>query len=221
MAIDIGGIRIGSVAIIDDDESARDGYCEPVEELDVTAIREAGPLPNLTVYAADLKKRADGALCDYRLQQRARYAAFNGDQLVAGLYQQRLPAVLCTSFTDADVTILRTLRRYIPVLLAPSEVNPDSIFQGFERCIEEFNGSFRPNREPYRTLLRVDEIVEDGKYIYVVIPGWSPRKKLRLYFDDLPKSVASALAVDDRYYVHVNVGAEAHEEIYIADWELG
>ena len=222
MGLQIAGKAIERVSIIDDDEGARESYRDPIEDLGVESSCEAGPLPELLDFVSTLRNSVGGALCDYRLRIR-NYASFNGDALAEELYRQQVPVVLCSSFADAEVTLMRSRRRYIPMLLKPSEVQPDNIIQGFERCIEEFGGEFQPDRRPWRTVLRFEELVREAaavQYYYVVIPGWNPKTKIRLYPDELPPKVQAKAVEGKRYFVHVNIGSESHGDLYIVDWEV-
>ena len=221
MTTQIAGTTFERVWIVDDDENARDGYCDPVSELGVEAAPESGPLPGIDEFVSKMKSQASGVLCDYILRQR-NYSEYNGDLLVESLYKGHLPAVLCTRYTDADVTLFRGRRRYIPALLMPSEVDPDNLARGFETCIEEFAGNFQPDRKPWRTLVRIEEFVDDDKhkYMYVVVPGWSPNKKIRLYLEDLPLNVRKVVREDKRLHAQVNIGTESHEQLYFTEWEV-
>jgi hypothetical protein len=220
MSLTVAGVTIDRISIIDDDEQARDGYEFPVAELQAVAVPENGPLPELAKFVAEFDQRAKAAICDYHLRKKGNYASFNGDILAAELYKRQTPAVLCTSFEPMD--LLRRTRRYIPVLLKVDELEPDNIAHGFERCIEEFGGHFRPDRKSWRTLIRVEDIEQgspNGGYFYVVLPGWNQRTKIRICFDDVPKNIIPLIEVDRRFHAQVNIGAEQHEELYFTDWE--
>lgn len=221
MTTQIAGTTFERVSIVDDDKNARDGYCDPVSDLDVVPVPESGPLPGIDEFVSQLQSRASGVLCDYHLRRR-NYASYDGDLLVASLYNGHVPAVLCTEYTEFDVASLRSVRRYIPALLMPGEVDPDNLAHGFEKCIEEFAGTFQPDRKPWRNLVRVEEVVEDDqhKYMYVVVPGWSPNKKIRLYVKDLPLNVRNVVREDKRLHAQVNIDTETHEELYFTEWEV-
>jgi len=220
MGLHVAGMTIDRISIIDDDEDAREGYEAPVAELGAEALLESGPIRDIAEFVGRFDQRANAAICDYHLRKKGDYARFNGDVLAAELYKHKTPAVLCTSFEPMD--LLRRTRRYIPVLLKVDELDPDNIVHGFERCIEEFGGHFRPDRKSWRTLIRVEDIERegpDGGYFYVVLPGWNQRTKIRIRFEDVPDEIQPLVEVDRRFHAQVNVGAEQHEDLYFTDWE--
>jgi len=58
------------------------------------------------------------------------YATFNGAELVASLYDRKLPAILCTRFEFADLDEIRPYRQRIPALLRPDELDVDFALHG-------------------------------------------------------------------------------------------
>ncbi len=219
MPLLIDNKTFASVSIVDDDNEARDSYEYPIEELGLTVVPQAKPLKNLQQFVEALPTRADAVLCDYHLRKKGNYANFNGDELVAACYRKRFPALLCTSYTDVDVFLMRSRRRFIPALLKPRELDPENIAKGFEQCVREFGGVFQPSRRPWRTQVRVEEVVDEREYFYVVISGWSSREKIRVSYDDVPPKIQPLIKPERRLHAHVNVGAEKHEELYFDSWE--
>ena len=221
MPLQLAGRSIHRVCIIDDDPAAREAYGWAVEDLRVSAATEASLLelktPERFVQHV-LHAEADAVLCDYHLRMR-NYARFDGDELVVECYKAQLPAVLCTAYNDWDVTLMRSRRQFIPVLLQSADMNPDSLRQGFERCIEEFQGQFQPSREASRTLVRVEDASLDDGYFHVVVPGWNPRVKIRVLVDDLPGDVRKLVKPGNRFHARANVGCEKVEELYFCNWE--
>ena len=222
MARTIGAATIERVSIIDDDQSAREGYEHAVEDLGLQAVPEVGPLlPTIRELVERLPNGAEAVLCDYRLRIRGGYSTFDGDAIVARCYQRHFPAVLCTRFVDADIDLIRGFSRFIPALLRPEELDPDTLWHGFERCIAEFQGDFAPSRKPWRTLVRVEEVESSGSatWIYVVLPGWNRRQVIRLLSEHLPPQIRKLAQPGRRFHAKVNVGADSHEQIYFDDWE--
>ena len=195
MPLQIESTRIERVSIVDDDERARESYEYSLEELGLFPVQEAGPLNNLQRFLQQLPTQVDAVLCDYHLRKKGHYARFNGDEIVAECYKI-IPAVLCTTYTDVDISLMRSRRRFIPALLKPDELDPDNIARGFERCIQEFDGQYQPSRKPWRTLVRVEEVEPGEDYFYVIISGWNPRKKIRVSFDDLPNDIRSLVKLE-------------------------
>jgi hypothetical protein len=218
MSLRIMDREITRVSVIEDDAEARKTYGYSLDDLSLQAIPEVGPLDNLQLLLQQLARTTEAALCDYHLKKRS-YARFNGDEIVVECYKKSFPAILCTTFTDSDSTLLRGRRRFIPTLLKTSELNPDSIKKGFEQCVLEFKGQWRPSRKPWRTLVRIEEVDLEGKYFYVVIPGWNVREKIRISLEDVPEIIKPLLVPEKRLHAQVNLGVESHEQLYFDGWE--
>lgn len=174
---------------------------------------------NLESSLKEIHAKADAIICDYHLRIRS-YSPFDGDQLVALSNIGRFPALLCTTYDDADITLLRSKRRFIPILLRPSTYNPDTIVRGFERCLKESAGKYNPSRKPWRTLVRITQVDESGEYFYIVVPGWNADQKIRIYFADLPPLLSGKIETDMRFYAQVNIGADSADELYVCEWEV-
>jgi hypothetical protein len=223
MGIVLDGHRIARVSIVDDDKYSRESYGLPLEEMDIEAIPRAGPLGDADALAASLPQESDALLCDHHLRKR-NYATFNGGALVEKCYARGFPAILCTGYEKADILELRKFRRSIPVLLKPSELSPDSLLTGFDVVVRELNGTFRPERKPWRTLVRIEEVVDDPPGIetcYATIPGWRPDEVTTLRVNDLPDEVQRVIRTTGapRLHARVNIGAETQEELFFTDWE--
>lgn len=218
MPVTIEGRTIERVVIIDDDKELREQYGYPIEEMGLTPIYEPGPLRDLEASLKEFRQKADAIVCDYRLRIR-NFSQFNGDQLVASSNSANFPALLCTSYDNADMMVLRSKRRFIPTLLRPATYNPETIQRGFERCLQESAGQFSPGRRPWRTLARVVQVEEAGGYFYVVVPGWDADQKIRIYFEDVPAEMQALIKSGQRLYAQVNTGAETADELYFCQWE--
>jgi hypothetical protein len=218
MPVKISNRTINCVVVVDDSEELRELYEYPLEELGLKIIYEAGPLETVEQSLKGLRQKADAIVCDYHLQKK-NFSHFNGDQLVALSNSTSLPALLCTTYTDSDITVMRSKRRFIPSLLKPATFVPEMILQGLERCVLESEGKFEANRKPWRTLVRVADIDESGRYFYVVVPGWDTEQKVRVYFEDTPKGFTDLVKLGQRFHAIVNVGANAPDELYFTDWE--
>jgi len=218
MALQVAGKTIKRITIVDDDPGARETYEYIWDDLHVQSKQEAGPINDSGKFLKRMMKQSHALLCDYHLKKKV-YATFDGDELVERCYKASFPAILCTSYTDYDLTLMRSRRRFVPILLKPNELDRDTIINGFERCIKEFKGEFLPSRKPWRTLVRVEEVELAEKYFYAVVPGWNLRKKIRLYVDDLPREMQPLVTPGKRFHAQVNVGAKSEEELYFHAWE--
>lgn len=218
MSLVIEEKAIHRVVVIDDDEESRQSLAYMLEDMEIEPVLQTEPLPdNPQATLGTLVKLADAMLSDYRLRKKHNYSPFDGDRLVAAANESGFPAVLCTSYTDSDVTMYRSLRRYIPALLSADDYSPDRLVFGFRRCIREREGRFDQTRQPFRSHVRVEDVEEN--YFYVVVPGWSVEQKIRIYYDDVPEHVRKHVTVGYRTHAKVNIGAEESEELFFYEWE--
>lgn len=207
------------IQVIDDDPDVRDAYCYHVEDLNLRPIIEHGPLTDLQTTLQSIRTRSDAAICDFQLQKR-QYAAFDGARIVSGLYKLSHPAILCTRWEKAHIDEIRQYRRNIPVLIRPDELEPSSIEWGLQVCLAELNGNFLASRKPWRTLVRVVDIDENGKYIYIIIPGWDRNQGVKVFLEHLPENVKGKIQQGEEiFHARVNIGAEEQEDIYVHGWE--
>lgn len=214
----IANRTINRVVVIDDTPELRQQYEYPLEELGIEILYEDGPLQAVKEALERWRGKVDAIVCDYHLGKR-NFSPSNGDHLVALSNSTNLPALLCTTYTDSDITVMRSKRRFIPSLLKPATFIPELIVQGFERCVLESEGKFESNRKPWRTLVRVADIDAAGKYFYVVVPGWDADQKLRVYIEDTPPEFQPLVKLGHRFHAIVNVGANAPDELYFTNWE--
>lgn len=216
MSLKIANRTISRVIVVDDSEESREAYEYSLEELELDIVYETGPLESVEKSLTGMRSKADAIVCDYQLRKK-NYSRFNGDDLVALSNKANLPALLCTTFTDSDITLMRSKRRFIPSLLKPATFIPEMIVRGFERCLLEFEGKFEASRRPWRTLVRVADIDESRRYFYVVVPGWDTEQKIRVYFEDTPKDVSDLVQLGQRFHAIANVGATSPDELYFTD----
>jgi CheY-like chemotaxis protein len=216
MSLQIANHEIRQVLVVDDNPSAREGYKYTLEDLDLEPVLEQGPLGILETYLSGVTTRCDAAICDHHLKESG-YAAFNGAKLAAEMNRRQRPAVLCTAWEEAGVDEIRLFRRNIPCLLKPGELDPETLRQALELCIDEFRDHFRPSRYPSRTLVRVEDV--DQENAYVVLPGWNPQEVIRLTREAISSDVRSYLKAGARLHAKVNIGAERQDELYFEQWE--
>jgi CheY-like chemotaxis protein len=218
MALTIANRSIRRVVVVDDSKEARENYEYPLEELGLEVVYEEGPLDTVERSVERLRAKADAIVCDYHLRKR-NFSPANGDQLVALFNLHKVPALLCTTYADSDITVMRSKRRFIPSLLKPAAFVPDLIVKGLERCVLESENKFEASRKPWRTLVRVADVDEGGKYFYVVVPGWDAAQKIRIYLDDTPQELQPLVKINQRFHAIVNVGANSPDELYFTNWE--
>ena len=211
---------IDRILIIDDDAGAREGFAYSIEDLGIIPVPEAGPITRLDRFVAEVPRRAQAVMCDYRLKTTGEYSSFNGDELVAACYRKQIPGLLCTQYTDVAIEMSRRLLRFIPALLRTSSPEPDAIRTSLRRCQDELQGVFHPVRRAWRTLVRVDDVSQDGRYCHVIVPAWNPHQAIRIYFEDIPPNLLLKLRTGLRVHARVNIGAESFEDVYFDEWEL-
>jgi len=220
MTLTIRGRDISRVCIVDDDPRVRDSYRWTVEDLSMMPIPIDGPLGDLVQFVEKMQTTGEASICDYMLRVK-NYATFNGAELVAQQYRKHFPAVLCTRWETGNIAEIRRYRRYIPALLKPDELDPDSLMRAFECCVEEFHDQFRPIRRPWRSVVRVEYVDREGGYVGVIVSGWDPQRGIKLLLADLPPTVQERVADQERFFAQVNIGAEANEDLYFEDWQVG
>ena len=164
-----------------------------------------------------------GVLCDHRLGKSG-LANFYGSDLVAALYDRKIPALLDTQFYDMDSDVsIRKHRHKIPILLNKDDVDASHIEAGMRICLLEFDGTVAGHRKPYRNIVRlVDFNQESGEEVVdVIIPSWKPHKAVRL-----PSSLIREWILEfqpqigTRLIANVNSGAENPEDLYFTDFEI-
>ena len=211
--------EIVSVAIVDDSLDSRVGFGYTVEDANLTPRPANGPLGTLDHFLGELAK-TDAFLSDFELRTK-NYAEFTGAELVARLCKEGTPAVLCTKFEKTQIERIRPFRRWIPVLLKPEDLTPESLVAGFEICIKEMAGEFGVERQPWRTLVRFTEKDPDSEADYFVeVPGWNTQELLRVTIADLPPSIQQLVAPDFRCHVEANLGASSFEDFYLSGWTV-
>ena len=203
--------------VVDDDKDLREQYGDHLSDLGIEPIYADTPLQSVEDSLDQWRSKVDALVCDYRLKIR-NFAQFNGDHLVATFNRNGLPAILCTTYADSEMMVLRSKRRYIPVLLQADTYNTDRIQWGFNRCQREYAGDFDPSRKPWRTLVRVTD-TDEGNYFHVVVPAWNPELKLRVYHQDVPPELHAKIRPDQRLHAQVNTGAEDELDLYFDEWE--
>jgi hypothetical protein len=212
------------IAIVDDDKILAKATAWDIEE--------AGYEPFLLVdgYFTDVNKlvsliveNAQGAVCDHRLSN-SRLANFYGAELVAALYEQKLPSLLITQYIEMDTSLsIRRWRRKIPVLLSRDEADASSISKGIEDCRLELRGDIPSTRRPYRTIVRITNIDKESneRVIDAFVPGWNPHKAVRFPASLIPEEIRDeVLKPGVRLFAHVNIGADKSDDLYFDKFEL-
>lgn len=219
MTIDIEGETIRDIEIIDDRKEVRESMAFAVEDLQLNPVKCSGPIWDVDKFIREMISNTQAAICDHHLRV-GDYSPVNGDHIVARLYKEKFPALLCTRWEAAEINQMRPLRRYIPVLINPGDLTPDTIVDGIRQCIEEFRGNFREERQPWRTMVRIEDIMKEdsGEYFYFFLPTWDAQTPFRLPLSELPESLRP-VKLPHRLHAYVNLGADSAEELFFERWE--
>ena len=166
------------------------------------------------------------AICDHRLSQ-TQFALFSGAEFVSRLYQERIPAVLLSTFSAIDSdTSIRLHRAYIPSLINRGELGPDQIFTGLKRCESELAGEIAPERRPRRTLVRIVDVLNesDTPVVDAILHTWNPDRAIRFPLALIQdSSIRTALTTDfggeARLFAEVNIGCRDDNELFFRAFE--
>jgi hypothetical protein len=221
MSLNLGGNTITRVDIVDDKPDARKIMAMTVDEANLEPVLENNQLPPLSQFVTAAIGKTDAAICDYKLSL-GKYAQFNGAEAVAKFYDSKWPALLCTTYGKADIDAMRLYRRKIPVLIRTENLSPDTIAMGFEYCIRELKTNFSPDRKPWRTMVRIEEVDKEmvPPMFFVVLPGWCSIDKIRLPLDIIPSDLQKNIKPGVRFHAQVNKGAENQDDLYFDNFEF-
>lgn len=210
---------IERIKVVDDDADVRANYGIMISLADRTPVPEEGPLGNLDEYLAH-DVDADAVITDYQLRP-SNYAYFDGIELAAGWYDKGMPAVLCTTFHESNVVPFRKYRRWVPVVMSPKDLNPDTLMEAVELVANEIKGKWVEPRRPWRALVHFVEVDTESNMAVAKVPAWSD-EALGFRFTDLPDPLQAALRCQPemRCHAQANLGSENGGDLYVTDWEV-
>jgi hypothetical protein len=55
--------------------------------------------------------------------------------------------------------------------------------------------------------------------LYVVVPGWDVRTKVRLDLNNIPENIRNLIVPGKRFHAKVNIGAQSAHDLYFDEWE--
>ncbi len=212
------------VFIIDDEKDFANAAFWDVEEAGYEPVLIVeGSFTDIDDLISQISEDTYGVLCDQRLRKSG-FANFDGSDLVATLYDRKIPAILNTQFYEMDKDVpIRKLRHKIPVLLSKSNLNKSTIKAGLETCLSEFGGTFSSDRKPYRNIVRIIDF--DANYredvVDVIIPSWKPETPVPLPLSLIREWIFNfEPEIGTRLIANVNSGAENPEDLYFTDFEV-
>jgi len=209
------------VHVFDDYDESRNSFVELFQSSDLLAEPVEHPGSDLQQIIDSLTDESF-LFSDYRLRKH-KYASFDGDEIISIAYRNKIPGILCSSFSDLDSTLSRSIRRQIPMIVEVKDIvsDPELIIMCQNICIKEFKEEFSQSRKPWRALCRVAEYDLGSKRVYIVIPGWDSSTKISALVTDFPKSIKRKVKEEGfRFYCKVNLGCENPRELYITDVEI-
>jgi CheY-like chemotaxis protein len=211
---------IKKIIVLNDQPVARDEMAENIEYAGLEPVIQTSCLKSLDECLTTITTKADAAILEHHLKS-GHYANFSGAEAVARLSRQHFPSLLVTAWANADIDNIRPFRRYIPVLMSHQDANPETITLGLKQCLNEFEKQYAPNRWPWRTLVRIEEVRHSEKsMVYAVIPGWDPDEVVRFPLSIFPAELEQRVVPGRRFFAHVNIGAAHPDELYFEDFEL-
>jgi hypothetical protein len=222
-----------SIVVIDDDKvgveisrSAVEGFGIPIKVID----KRKGKFKDVNqllskVFEENTNKI--GVVCDHQLMRGA-LADFYGSELVAGLYKQKVPAILVTQYTEHDIeTSIREFRRWTPALIKREQLDEDNVKMAFNFCNDELFGFTPASRLPHRTLLEITSSSKDGEdgVAEAIVHGWDPEEKIGFPISLIPEIIkrqvihSLSLKLNAFVFAEVNLGAERSSELYFDSFE--
>ncbi len=210
-------------AVIDDNKMNRERWGDLLLSIGYDPIIY-NSITSLSFLENDLiEKKISYAMCDHRLNE-ANYAKFLGAKAVASLYDKKVSTLLITGWqnNDADTTI-RYYRKKIPILLAPKEVNPVNIKNGFETVYKEVvENIIPPERQTCRTIMTVTDIIKKGnlEIVKVVMLQWNSNKEVGFPLKMLPVNLNGIVRSGLMILADVNIDAEKSEDLFFENFSL-
>ena len=219
------------VAIVDDHQLKADTTADVVDDAGLASIvfsQELGHFESVDELLERIQAReCTAVVCDHRLDATS-FAQFTGAEFVSSLYREKIPAVLLSDFlkSGADDHI-RLYRADIPFVMDRDDLDPDAIQQGLDFCARELEGRLTPERRPWRTLLRVVDVLMDRSLPVVdaILHNWDPdnavRFPLALIKDPtIANELRASFSGELRLFAQVNVGCQDRSELFFRDFEL-
>ncbi|MBK1988551.1 hypothetical protein A0J48_013550 [Sphaerospermopsis aphanizomenoides BCCUSP55] len=213
------------IAIVDDQKDLAETTAWDLEEAGYQPlILEDKQFDNVNELVSLIREQAQGAVCDHRLSNYG-FANFYGSELVAALYDQKIPSVLITKYTEMDTSFsIRKWRHKIPVLLSREEADASTISKGIEICKSELCGKIPSTRKSRRTIVRITNIDEEAheSVVDAFVPSWNPHRAVRFPASLIPENLRDLLKPNRtiRLFAHVNTSAEKSDDLYFEKFEL-
>lgn len=223
MPLNIYGREIRRIHVIDDDPMVRDSYLETVADMGMIGVAVTEPISDVEALFAGIDLATDGIIFDYQLNS-TKYSQCNGDTYGVAAYGKRIPFIISSHFQPLS---MGGRRRFIPKAVHIDHLEPASVQEAFELCVQEYSGNFTIHRKPVRTLVRIEGLERIGASckLNVVVPNWNPSTGIQIRIDSQSLPNLSELeeelheAGEARLTAEVNTGATDLNELYFFNWK--
>ncbi len=211
------------IAIIDDDAESR-------ESLAIIA-EDAGFEPELLTgsYGTNIQKLvedilllgAEGVISDHRLSP-GHFANFHGAELLASLYDKKIPSVLITQFYDDDAdSTIRLFRDKLPAVIGRGSQTPELFKDLLAFSQKEIFDSKDVTRQSHRALIRLKDFkhaLSEGM-AEGIVTNWDAKTSIRFPTELIPQDVINILNKQNDCHISafVNIGATDSKDIFITD----
>jgi hypothetical protein len=214
------------IAIVDDDDDCRESLAILVEDAGYEPELITGTFGNdKQLLINEIRKHnVFGVISDHRLSH-GHLANFYGSELLASLYDLKIPSVLITQFLDVDAdTSIRRYRDKLPAVIGRGTQSPELIDKLLEFSKKEIVSGRTTSRKPHRALIRVDDYstgAQEG-LIEGIITNWNSALKVKFPVELIPEDIRRQMIGSDisRLMAFVNTGASNHSDIFITDIHL-
>jgi hypothetical protein len=208
---------IQTIAIVDNMHSSeRDLPYWEAEIAGFKTISVPANLESLEETAAFIQAHAQAAICAHRLASQG-HTHFYGAELVAALYDLKIPALLVTQYTDIDIhTTIRRWRDKIPVILHLRALSFETVTEHLKTCLDELRGTIPETRKPYRVMMNIVDVQEVAgeKVIDVTVGRWDHYQVVRFPISLVPPDLHVHMQPEAWLFADVNIGAEYHDDLY-------
>lgn len=157
----------------------------------------------------------DTVVLDYKMARN--YAPANGLVLATQLYDAHVPSVIVSSYVADGLPDYFWLGSKVPAILARGNLH-FGLGEAIHKARLRMEGHYARETRPSRTLVRIEELVEDK--VGLVVPAYRADAKLvdRAQLEQRLPGVA--LSVGLRMMAQVNLGAPSLDQLYVADLEV-
>ncbi|WP_124538404.1 hypothetical protein [Piscinibacter terrae] len=210
--------------MIDDDPRVRESYLETVTDMGIAGVAVTDPIPDVDSLFSKIDFANDGIILDYQLNS-TKYSRYNGDIYGMAAYERNIPFIISSHFQPLS---MEGRRRFIPKAVHIDHLEPDSVTEAFELCIQEYVGKFTIHRCPVRTLVRIEGLERNGQscQLNVVVPNWDPHSgvQIRVDLDSIPNLDQLEKSLHEtgeaRLTAEVNTGAQERSDLFFVNWKL-